>query len=32
MVFEPDGSYMMITPCQRDETPDESHLEIFFEA
>jgi hypothetical protein len=27
--FEPDGSYMMITPCQRDETPDESHLEIF---
>lgn len=23
------GSYMMLTPCQRDEDPDETHFEIF---
>ena len=25
----PDGSYMMITPCHRDEVNDETHLDIF---
>ncbi len=25
----PEGGYMMLTPCQRDEDLDESHLEIF---
>lgn len=27
--LEPVGSYMMITPCQRDEVPSEKNLEIF---
>lgn len=27
--FKPEGSYMMVTPCQRDEIPSESNLEIF---
>ena len=27
--FKPEGSYMMLTPCQRDEIPSESNLEIF---
>ncbi len=25
----PTGKFMMLTPCQRDEHPDDSHLEIF---
>lgn len=25
----PDGSYMMVTPCERDEDEDETHLGIF---
>lgn len=27
--MKPDGSYMMITPCERDEVEDELHLGIF---
>lgn len=27
--FKPDGSYMMLTPCQRSEINDELHLDIF---
>lgn len=27
--FEPEGSYVMLTPCHRDEVNDESHLDIF---
>lgn len=27
--FKPDGDYMMITPCERDEVEDELHLGIF---
>lgn len=27
--LEPDGEYMMITPCERDEVEDENHLGIF---
>lgn len=27
--FTPEGSYIMITPCHRDEEVDETHLEVF---
>ena len=27
--FQPEGSYMMLTPCQRDEIPSERNLEVF---
>lgn len=27
--FKPEGDYMIMTPCHRDEDVDESHLEIF---
>ena len=27
--LKPEGSYMMLTPCHRDEVNDETHLDIF---
>ncbi len=27
--LEPEGSYMMVTPCHRDEIPDDTHFSIF---